>query len=55
MKSMLRLQTNSFRMLCEVTPQPICVFDPGSLYFLEINEAARIKYKMKSLCTRSAE
>lgn len=41
---MLRLQSNSFRMLCEVTPQPICVFDSGSLFFLEANEAAREKY-----------
>ncbi|MFA6029169.1 MAG: PAS domain S-box protein [Elusimicrobiota bacterium] len=41
---MLRLQSNSFRMLCEFTPHPIWVVDPVSQYFLEVNEAAREKY-----------
>ncbi|MFA6093886.1 MAG: PAS domain S-box protein [Elusimicrobiota bacterium] len=41
---MMRLQSNSFRMICELTPHPIWVVDPTSCYFLEVNEAARAQY-----------
>ncbi|MBI5244112.1 MAG: PAS domain S-box protein [Elusimicrobia bacterium] len=41
---MLRLQSNSFKLLCEFTPLPIWIVDQSSQYFLEVNEAARRKY-----------
>ncbi|HAH07828.1 MAG TPA: hypothetical protein DCM05_15110 [Elusimicrobia bacterium] len=41
---MMRLQSNSFRMLCEFTPHCIWIVDPVSQYFLEANQAARKRY-----------
>jgi PAS domain S-box-containing protein len=41
---MMRLQSNSFRMICEPSPDPVWVVDAESRFLLEANEAARLKF-----------
>jgi two-component system cell cycle sensor histidine kinase/response regulator CckA len=43
-KQLLRGRDREFRLLFEENPQPMCVFDPGTQQFLEVNAAARELY-----------